>query len=196
MANVELSQSEYQKLLDDSTELRNSKREIEKLTLEMDNKNKAVEEERIKRKKSDEKIKELEVTLETKDKELETVKTEYADFEAIKEKATKWSEYEENKTTEIKTKLDTLTKEVWEEALEKHKKFIDSMPDDVKVEYLENLKTSKTEPFTNTTTGVNDEPIAQVNSRFIELKNKKETGELAPSEKIEYLTLVSKQESK
>lgn len=112
MANVELSQSEYQKLLDDSTELRNSKREIEKLTLEMDNKNKAVEEERIKRKKSDEKIKELEVTLETKDKELETVKTEYADFEAIKEKATKWSEYEENKTTEIKTKLDTLTKEV------------------------------------------------------------------------------------
>lgn len=70
------------------------------------------------------------------------------------------------------------------------------MPDDVKVEYLENLKTSKTEPFTNTTTGVNDEAIAQVNSRFIELKNKKETGELAPSEKIEYLTLVSKQESK
>lgn len=196
MANVELSQSEYQKLLDDSTELRNSKREIERLTTDMVNKDKAVDEERSKRKKSDEKIKELEVTLETKDKELETVKTEYSDFEAIKEKATKWSEYEETKTTELKTKLDILTKEVWEETLEKHKRFIENMPDDLKVEYLENIKTAKPETFTNTTTGVNNEVIAKVNSRFIELKNKKETWDLAPSEKIEYLTLVSKQESK
>ncbi len=147
MANVELSQSEYQKLLDDSTELRNSKREIEKLTLEMDNKNKAVEEERIKRKKSDEKIKELEVTWETKDKELETIKTEYADFEAIKEKATKWSEYEENKTTELQKKLTDLTSWIGEDVLEKHKKFIDNMSDDLKVEYLENLP--KKEDFTN-----------------------------------------------
>jgi chromosome segregation ATPase len=112
MANVELSQNEYQKLLDDSTELRSSRREIEKLTSEMENKNKAIEDERTKRKKLDESFKALEVTLEEKDKELEAIKTEYADFEAIKEKADKWSEYEETKTTEIQTKLNELTSEV------------------------------------------------------------------------------------
>jgi chromosome segregation ATPase len=196
MANVELSQNEYQKLLDDSTELRSSRREIEKLTSEMENKNKAIEDERTKRKKLDESFKALEVTLEEKDKELETIKTEYADFEAIKEKADKWSEYEETKTTEIQTKLNELTSEVWEETLEKHKKFIETMSDDLKVEYLENLKQAKTpETFSNNPWEQWEKPQTPPNNRLVELRTKKESWELSPSEKIEYLTLVSKSES-
>jgi chromosome segregation ATPase len=112
MANVELSQSEYQKLLDDATELRSTRKELDGLKTEMENKNKAIEEERGQRKKLSEKIKELESTLDTKDKELEDVKTEYADFDVIKENAEKWKQYEESKNNEIQDKIKTLTNEV------------------------------------------------------------------------------------
>jgi len=193
MANVELSQSEYQVLLDAQSELKSVKKEVDSLTTEMENKNKALEVERERRKKAETKTEELTTALTEKDSEIEKTKSEFADFETLKEKATKFDEFQETKTNEIKTKLETLNTEIWKEVLEKHSKFLESMSDDLKVEYLESIKgTEKKEGFENKTPAWE---APKQNTRLDELMNKKSSNSLAPSEKIELLTLQAKKES-
>jgi len=198
MANVELTNSEYQTLLDWQAELRTTKKELDLLNIEVDNKNKAIEAERIKRKKAEETIVEMTWTLENKAKEIETIKTEYADFEAIKWNADKWISFEENKKVEINNNLEIIKKELWDELLNKHSKFLDNMPDDLKLEYLQDIKLSNIKPWFEVKTNDNWENKQEpnINDRLALLQNKnKETG-LSPMEKIEFITLNSQQESK
>jgi hypothetical protein len=89
--------------------------------------------------------------------------------------------------------LETLNTEIWVEVLEKHSKFLESMSDDLKVEYLESIKgLEKKEGFENKTPAWE---APKQSTRLDELMNKKSSNSLAPSEKIELLTLQAKKES-
>ena len=197
MANVELSQSEYQALLDAQAEARQLKKEIAKTTELLENKTKAIDEERIKRKELSDKIAEYESNLANKDEEFNSFKEKYSNFDEIKEKAEKYEEMTLKQKEAFEKKLEKIKETLWEEVLEKHSKFIDNMSDDLKYEYLSELKwTMKKEDFKSIPNDKKEEKNApKIDERFSELNKKKEKGELSPSEKIDFLTLMSKQES-
>lgn len=200
MADMTIQSSDYKDLQDQAARGRELQREVTKLETEVENREKALNEERWKRKTAQTKREEAEKLLTEKDEEIEKVKEEFADFDTIKENAEKWNTYNEEKTAWLTSKLEELTKELWEEVMEKNSKFIDSMNDEVKIEYLESLKgTSKKEDFSNKPWENTWTDVPKIDERLSELKAKKETWWIAsfsPSEKIEYLNLSSQSESK
>lgn len=196
---MELSNSEYQALVNDQAELVQSRREVEKLKSENDSKEKAFQEEREKRKKETEKVWKLQKDLELKDWEISEIQTKYENFEEIEWNANKWTEYENKRIEETTSKLDTLKGELWEEALEKHSRFLESMSDDLKIEYLEWIKWTQKEdkpdfkdiPWTNWEVN----PDKQ-SSRLQEINDKKANWwQLSPLEKMERLNLIQKANS-
>ena len=196
MTKVEIESSELQQYVEIKWKVVWLESDIARLTTEVENKSKAVDEERVRRKKSEEKQKEMLTTIEDKDTEMNNLKEEYVDFELIKWNSDKWIEFEETKTAEINSKLDTIKTELWEELMWSHGKFLDNMSDELKLEYLENLKPADKEDFTNTPWG--DDKTLKVkpwNDRLNILSDKKSDTWLSPREKIEYMTLSSQDES-
>jgi len=195
---MELSNSEYQALVNDQAELVQTKREVEKLKTEMDNKEKAFQDERDKRKKETERAGKLQKDLDLKNEEISEIQAKYENFEDIEANANKWTEYENKKVEETTSKLESLKWELWEEALEKHSRFLESMPDDLKIEYLEWIKGWQAKPDYGDipkwdAVSPSAVPSEQA-SRLEELNNKKSNWiPLSPFEKMERVNLIKKE---
>lgn len=198
MANVELSQNEYQALLDSQAQARQLKKDYDGLNEEFTNKGNAFQEERDKRKASNARIEELEALVWTKDNEFSEYKEKFAEFDNYKTKAEAFDTYNEKQKEKLAWKLDKLVTDLWEDVMEKHNKFIENMSDELKIEYLSDVKGSKKKwDFKWSPNEDGDKKDApKVDERLVELKKLKDSWNLWPSEKIEYLTLMSKQESK
>lgn len=116
-------------------------------------------------------------------------------IKSLQEKADLYDDLISKQSKETAEKLDTLKETIGEDVLSEHNMFLEDLSDDKKIAYLERLAGDKPKDFSSKPSedGVK-KPESQ--SELDELRAKKKEGKLSPKEQVQYLTLLSKENSK
>jgi len=123
----------------------------------------------------------------------EVIESQKARIAELEEKAKRWEEYEETTLKEVTSQIEKIIEEIPKDILEKNKKFIDSLDGKLKLEFLESIKPEWKSDILNNPTSKEEKP--KNDWRLWELREKKEKNWLSPSEKVEYLDLLAKNQS-